>query len=151
MSDQKKLTVSRTINASADALFDILTLPQRHKEFDGSGMIVSDEKTQRIAAVGDVFTMNMFHKSQGGDYKMENHVTAFVPNKVVGWAPAREGDEPMGWSWTYTLEPQGPGETLVTLDYDWTDVTDKDVLSIMPAIPKDKLEESLNLLASAVA
>ena len=72
MTDQKSLTVSREINASADAIFDVLTLPQRHAEIDGSAMIVSDDRTQRIQAVGDTFTINMHAESQGGDYQMED-------------------------------------------------------------------------------
>lgn len=63
---EQTITVSRTINASADAIFDVLTLPQRHRDFDGSGMIVSDDRTQRLQAVGDTFTMTMHHASQGG-------------------------------------------------------------------------------------
>ena len=128
-----------------------LTLPQRHRDFDGSGMIVSDDRTQRIQAVGDVFTMNMHHESQGGDYQVENHVTAFVPNKVVGWAPAAPGQEPFGWTGTYTLEPQGPDTTDVTMVYDWSGVEDKQLAAGLPAVPKPALEESLNLLAAAVA
>ncbi|MDO5535352.1 MAG: SRPBCC family protein [Propionibacteriaceae bacterium] len=145
------ITVSRTINAAADAIFDVLTLPQRHRDFDGSGMIVSDDRTNRLASVGDTFDMNMHHESQGGDYQMRNHVTAFVPNKVVGWAPAAPGEEPFGWTWTYTLEPQGPESTEVTLTYDWSEVTDKELLGSLPAVPKPALEESLNLLAATVA
>ena len=59
MTDDRKLEVSRTIDAPADQVFDLLTLPERHKEFDGSGMVVSDDRSQRIQAVGDVFTMNV--------------------------------------------------------------------------------------------
>ena len=114
-------------------------------------MIVSDDRTQRIQAVGDVFTMNMHHESQGGDYQVENHVTAFVPNKVVGWAPAAPGQEPFGWTGTYTLEPQGLDTTDVTMVYDWSGVEDKQLAAGLPAVPKPALEESLNLLAAAVA
>ncbi len=151
MTDDKNLIVSREIDASADVIFDTLTLPQRHRDFDGSGMIVSDDRTQRIQAVGDVFAMNMNHASQGGDYQMENHVIAFVPNKVVGWAPAAPGQEPFGWTWVYTLEASGPDATLVTLTYDWAGVEDKHLAASLPAVPKPALEESLNLLAAAVA
>lgn len=151
MTDDRKLVVTRTIDAPAERVFDLLTLPERHQEFDGSGMVRSDDRSQRIQAVGDVFTMNMHHESQGGDYQRENHVVAFVPNKVVGWAPAKPGTEPMGWRWVYTLEPQGPDATDVTLEYSWEDLEDKRVLAMMPVVPKPALEESLNLLAAAVA
>lgn len=151
MTKDTSITVTRTINAPAVEIFDVLTLPQRHHEIDGSGMIVSDDRTQRIQAVGDTFTMNMHHESQGGDYQMENHVIAYVPNQVVGWAPASPGEKPFGWTWVWTLDSEGPDSTDVTLEYDWSDVTDKNLLGNLPAVPKAKLEESLNLLAAAVA
>lgn len=150
MSDEKKLSVTRVIDASAADLFDLLTLPQRHKEFDGSGLIVSDDRTNRLQKVGDKFTMNMNSEAKG-DYQTVNEVTAFAENKVVGWATSNPVSELDGWSWTYVLEPQGPESTEVTLNYDWSGVEDKQLLSKMPMISKEKLEESLNLLAAAVA
>lgn len=146
-----QLTVSRVVDAPADAIFDLLTLPQRHREFDGSGTIVSDDRTQRIQAVGDTFTMNMNAEAQGGDYQMKNEVIAYVPNKVVGWAPENVASGASGWTWVYTLEPQGPEATQVTLTYDWSSVEDKKLASIFPAFDKDTLEDSLNQLAAAVA
>ncbi|NLT29550.1 MAG: polyketide cyclase [Propionibacterium sp.] len=150
MSEQS-LSVSRVINASADAIFDVLTLPQRHREFDGSSMVQSDDRSQRIQAVGDVFRMNM-HADALGDYQMENHVTAYVPNKVVGWAPALQGKEPSGHTWVYTLDARGPDSTEVTLTYDWQNMTPIEGLPMkMPVIPAEALEQSLNLLAETVA
>lgn len=123
----------------ADRVFDLLSLPERHKEFDGSGMVVSDDRSQRIQAVGDVFTMNVHHESQGGVYQMENHIVAVVENKVVGWAPGQPSGQPMGWQWVYTLEPQGPESTEVTLTYSWEDLEDKRVLAMMPSVAKPAL------------
>lgn len=151
MSDEKELVVSRTINAPSNEIFDVLTLPARHKDFDGLGYIVSDDRTNRIQKVGDVFAMNM-HNDRRGDYVMDNHVIAFVENKVVGWAPALEGeDEPRGWTYVYTLEPLGPSETEVTLTYDWSDVKESTDLPKFPPFDAATLEESLNLLAATVS
>ncbi|MGJ3509994.1 SRPBCC family protein [Enemella sp. A6] len=153
---EEKLSVTRSINASADAIFDVLTRPERHRDFDGSSMVQSGDASQRIQAVGDVFRMNM-HADGLGDYTMENHVTACAPNKVVGWAPAMEGMDPMGHTWTYTLEPEGPDSTEVTLTYDWSGLKPgpwmEKLPSIptMPVIPQEALEQSLNLLAESVA
>ena len=129
----------------------MLQCRQRHRDFDGSEMIVSDDRTQRIQSVGDTFTMNMHHESQGGDYQMTNHVIAFVPNQVIGWAPASPDEEPAGWKWIYTLTPQGPDATEVTLAYDWSEVSDKHLLGSFPAVPEAALEDSLNRLAAVVA
>ena len=86
-------TVTRTIDASAKDVFDFLTLPANHAKFDGSGMVQSDDKTQRIQKVGDVFTMNMHAEHMGGDYQTDNHVVAYDPNKLVGWKTAPAGTE----------------------------------------------------------
>ena len=146
------LSVSRTIDAPASEIFDLLTLPARHHEFDGSGMVRSADNTERISKVGERFVMNMHAEDMGGDYQMFNHVTAFDDNKMVGWQPAQEKnkDEPAGWEWLYTLESQGSDSTLVTLTYDWSKVTDKKLISIFPKVSKDELEDSLNQLAAAV-
>ena len=102
-------TVTRTIDASAKDVFDFLTLPANHAKFDGSGMVQSDDKTQRIQKVGDVFTMNMHAEHMGGDYQTDNHVVAYDPNKLVGWKTAPAGTEPKGWQWVYRLEDNGSG------------------------------------------
>lgn len=149
---ETSIVVSRTIDASTDAVFDILTLPARHREFDGSGMVRADEKSQRIQQVGDVFAMNM-HNERMGDYRMHNHVHAYAENKLVGWQPASDQrpDEPFGWQWVYELEAQDSGTTTVTLTYDWSSVTNQKLLQNLPAVSEEQLEESLNLLAAAVA
>lgn len=151
--DEKKIVVQRTIDAPAKDIFEVLTLPARHQEFDGSDMVRADEKSQRIQAVGDVFVMNMHAEVMGGDYKMHNHVTAYADNKMVGWQPATDKDpkNPGGWEWLYQLDATDAGTTEVTLTYDWSKVTDKDLLPMLPAVQEDQLEDSLNKLAAAVA
>ncbi len=106
MAQEQRITVQRTIDAPAKDVFEVLTNPERHAELDGSGFVRSDEKTDRIQAVGDVFRMNMSGDHMGGDYQTDNHVTAFDPNKMVGWKTAPAGTEPPGWEWLWELEPQ---------------------------------------------
>lgn len=135
-------------------IFDVLTLPSRHAEFDGSDMVRADEKSQRLQKVGDVFVMNMHAESMGGDYKMHNHVTAYEENKMIGWQPAtdEEPNDPAGWEWLYTLEAGESGQsTKVTLTYSWDKVTDKELVKIFPAVKEPQLEESLAQLASIVS
>ncbi|MBD7994911.1 polyketide cyclase [Arthrobacter sp. Sa2CUA1] len=150
--EQSTISVSRVIDAAAGDLFHLLSNPERHPELDGAGMVISDEKTDRIAKVGDVFTMNM-HNQKMGDYKTDNHVTGFDPNKLLAWQTAVAGTEPAGWEWMWELDALGPESTEVTLTYDWSKVTDKETLKKVsfPMISKDELEESLNKLAAAVS
>lgn len=147
------LTVSRRIDASTDKIFDVLTLPANHVQLDGAGFVRSVDHGDRIKAVGDVFTMNMEGEHMGGEYQTDNHVSAFIENKVVGWKTAPAGTEPKGWEWLWELESDGPDATNVTLTYDWSKVTDKDLLKKVkfPLVSKDQLEDSLNALAEAVA
>ena len=149
---EKKITVTRTIEAPADAVFEVLTNPKRHREFDGSGFVRSEDQGDRITATGQVFTMNMEGDHMGGEYKTDNHVTGYVKDKLVAWQPAPAGTEPKGWEWVWELEPNGQRETQVSLTYDWSKVTDKKLLHKIsfPLVPEADLEESLQLLSSVV-
>ncbi|GAB3698873.1 SRPBCC family protein [Mariniluteicoccus flavus] len=148
-----KLTVTRSINAAAGDIFDLLSNPERHADFDGSGFVQSaDRHAQRITETGQMFRMNMRGDHMGGDYQTDNHVQTFHENKQIGWKTAPAGTEPKGWSWTYVLEPKDAGTTDVTLEYDWSQVTDSDLLKKVkfPLVSKEQLEDSLSSLASAV-
>lgn len=147
------ITVTRTIDAPAKEIFDLLSLPERHHEFDGSGMVRSDDKSDRIQAVGEVFVMNMHAEHMGGDYQTYNHVTAFHRDKMVGWQPAPEKnkDNPDGWEWLYELRPLSADSTEVTLTYDWSKIDDEKLASIFPLVSEAELDDSLNQLAAAVS
>ncbi|MGD7788411.1 hypothetical protein ACQCX2_08800 [Propionibacteriaceae bacterium Y1700] len=153
MSEEKKITVSRSIDASAKDIFAVLTLPSRHAEIDGSGFIRSDDHDDRIEKSGTKFTMNMAGDHMGGEYQTDNWVSAFADNKMVGWKTAPAGTEPPGWEWLWELESEGSDRTQVSLTYDWSKVTDPAILEKVnfPLVSADQLEESLNKLASAVA
>lgn len=149
MSDQKKISVSRTIEAPAQDVFNVLTNPAEHVKLDGSGFIRSVDHGDRIQHVGQVFTMNMEGKHMGGEYQTDNHVSGYADDKLVAWKTAPAGTEPLGWEWMYELEAHGPKETVVTLTYDWSKVTDKDLLKKVhfPLISEHQLEQSLARLS----
>ncbi|MBM6403040.1 SRPBCC family protein [Phycicoccus sp. CSK15P-2] len=152
MDDDKRITVSRTIDAPANAVFDVLTLPRNHVQLDGSGFVVSDEHGDRITGTGQVFTMNMTGDHMGGDYKTDNHVVGYEPNKLLAWKTAPAGTEPPGWEWVWELTPQGPDSTEVTCTYDWSQVTDKELLQKVsfPLVSQEQMEDSLSKLAATV-
>ena len=147
------ISVSRTIDHSAKDVFLVLSNPEKHAQLDGSGFVRSDDHTDRITANGQKFRMNMSGPHMGGDYQTDNHVTGFVPDKLIAWQTAPAGTEPPGWEWMWELEPQGPSATAVTLTYDWSKVTDKNLLSkgLFPLVSKAQLEDSLANLAEAVS
>lgn len=152
MPDQTSITVHRDIDASAQDVFDLLSNPDRHNEFDGSGFVRSADHPQRIQAVGDSFRMNMSGDHMGGDYQTDNQVTGFQPGKVISWQTAPAGQQPPGWEWSYELTPESPERTGVSLTYDWSRVTDKEILKQVsfPLISEEQLEGSLAKLAAAV-
>ena len=153
MSDDKRITVQRTIDAPTQAVFDVLSNPERHPELDGSGFVLSDEKSDRITGTGDVFRMNMSGPHMGGDYQTDNTVTGYDANHLLAWQTAPADTEPPGWEWTWQLAAQGSEATEVTLTYDWSKVTDPQILKQVsfPLVPQSALEDSLARLAAAVS
>lgn len=153
MTDDNKITVERTIPASADAIWDVLSNPARHPELDGSGFVISDDRTDRITANGQSFTMNMNGPHMNGDYQTDNHVVAYGENQVLAWTTAPAGTEPKGWKWVWELEASGPDQTLVRHTYDWSNVTDKDLLAknLFPLVSAEQLDDTLGKLAAAVS
>lgn len=153
MTQEKQITVQRTIDASSQDVFDVLSNPERHAEIDGSGFVIGDEKSDRVTASGQVFTMNMTGDHMGGDYQTDNHVTGYDKNHLIAWQTAPAGTTPPGWEWTWQLQAQGSGATDVTLTYDWSKVTDPQILEKVsfPLVSQHELEQSLGNLAAAVS
>jgi hypothetical protein len=126
--DSKRVEVSRRIEATAPAIFDILANPQRHMDLDGSGMLRGAVHDGPISKVGDTFTMKM-HRL-GDDYLMRNYVVEFEPDRRIFWEPApgdpsrAEGNDPAkvgipaGYRWGYILTPDGDHATVVTEVFD---------------------------------
>lgn len=148
---ENSMSASRVIDAPADAIFDVLSLPSRHRQIDGSGTVVSGDD-QRITRVGQVFVMNQNGEHMGGDYVMENTVTGYDQNKLLAWRPKPQGEELEGWEWIWALEPQGPDSTLVTETYSWEHATPEARKAVsFPLFEQGALEHSLERLAAAVS
>ena len=84
--ESKPAEVSRRIEAPAALIFKILANPQRHVDFDGSGMLRGAVLDRPISEVGDTFSMKM-HRL-GDDYLMLNYVVEFEPDRRIFWEPA---------------------------------------------------------------
>ncbi|GAA5148016.1 SRPBCC family protein [Nocardioides marinquilinus] len=153
MADDQRIQATRTIEAPTTAVFDVLSNPARHAELDGSGFVISDEKTDRITAVGQTFRMNMQGPHMGGEYQTDNVVTGYDQNHLLAWRTAPAGQEPPGWEWVWQLTANGADATDVTVVYDWSEVTDPDLLKkiTFPLVPQEALESSLGKLAEAVS
>jgi uncharacterized protein YndB with AHSA1/START domain len=116
----KPVSVSRRIEAPAAAIFKLLADPDRHPEFDGSGMLRAGADNRVIAGVGDVFVMKMHHAAMG-DYETHNRVVAYEATRCIGWEPGNAELARNGSRWRFDLTPEGPDATLVTETYDCAD------------------------------
>jgi uncharacterized protein YndB with AHSA1/START domain len=148
----RQITVQRTIPASTDEVFEVLSNPQRHQDLDGSGFIVNSSDADRIQQVGDVFTVDMQGDHMGGEYRTDNHVTGYSRNQLLAWQTAPAGQEPPGWQWVWELEPEGSDATTVRHTYDWSKVTDQALLDkgLFPLVSQAQLEDTLTRLDQAV-
>jgi len=153
MTNDTSITVQREIPASARDIFDFLSLPARHKELDGSGFVRGDEHTDRITGTGQTFRMNMTGEHMGGDYQTDNTVTGFEHDHLLAWKTAPADTEPLGHQWVWELKPESSEATQVSLTYDWSQVTDPELLAKVnfPLVSERQLEESLNNLAAATS
>ncbi|HVU62237.1 MAG TPA: SRPBCC domain-containing protein, partial [Mycobacteriales bacterium] len=113
------VSVSKRIAAPAGRIFELLADPDRHTEFDGSGMLRGADGASRLSAAGDRFVMKMYFEGMGGDYAMDNHVVEYDAPHRIAWTPSaadervtsRAGGEvgvPAGHRWSFDLQPDGP-------------------------------------------
>jgi uncharacterized protein YndB with AHSA1/START domain len=107
---QRVVSVSRTIAAQPDQIFELLADPARHHLFDGSGTVVRSRtgNPDRLY-LGARFGMDM---RLGIPYRISNEVIEFEPDRVIAWRHLGHH------VWRYELEPV-EGGTKVTESFDW--------------------------------
>jgi uncharacterized protein YndB with AHSA1/START domain len=116
----KPVSVSRRIETPAAEIFKLLADPNRHPEFDGSGMLRPGASNKVIAGVGDVFVTKMYFTAMG-DYEMHNRIVVYEADRCIGWEPGNAELARNGSRWRFDLTPDGPDATLVTETYDCTE------------------------------
>jgi uncharacterized protein YndB with AHSA1/START domain len=109
MARSRVVSVSRTIAAPADVLFNLLADPRAHRQFDGSGMVHEPVRAPARLSLGATFAMSMRLKY---GYTTTNRVVAFEENRVIAWCHAAR------FIWRYDLTPTDGG-TLVTESFDY--------------------------------
>jgi uncharacterized protein YndB with AHSA1/START domain len=100
------VTVERTIPASPEAVFALISDPARHHEFDGSGTVREAKDVPESLSLGATFGMSM---RMGLPYSMVSKVIEYDVNRRLAWqtvAPYRlAGPLVGGRIWRYELEP----------------------------------------------
>jgi uncharacterized protein YndB with AHSA1/START domain len=111
------VSVERLIPADPEVIFELLTHPERHSEFDGSGTVRQSIRSGRKVGLGDSFGMSM---KWGVPYATRNVVREYEENRVIAWqtlAPSPLDKVFTGRTWRYELEPTAGG-TLVRETWD---------------------------------
>jgi uncharacterized protein YndB with AHSA1/START domain len=95
------ITCSLRIAAPARAIFDVLSDPQRHPEFDGSGTLRATVRGPRRLVAGSRFAVAM--RYSGVPYTITNTVTEHEPDRLIAWTHVSKV------VWRFQLEPVGSG------------------------------------------
>jgi uncharacterized protein YndB with AHSA1/START domain len=112
-SADRRLSVSRTIAAPAEAIFAVVTDPAMHAVIDGSGSVRQsrDGNPERLE-LGSKFSMGM---RIGLPYNVQNTVVEYETDRLIAWRHMG------GHRWRYELEPvDGGAATKVTETFDWS-------------------------------
>lgn len=137
------VTASKTINAPAAAIFELIADPSRQPEWDGNDNLGHADAGQRVHAVGDVFVMT----NSGGKVR-QNHVVEFEEGRRIAWTPSEVDKQPPGHLWRWELEPVDEHTTKVSHTYDWTRLTEEKRLVRARNTTSENLMASLDNLAT---
>ena len=98
-----------TIDAPAADIFDLLTDPRRHPDFDGSGTVLESVSGPSRLTMGSRFGMSMHLKVP---YRIGNEVVEFEQDRRIAWCHFYKH------RWRYELEPVDDATTVVTETFD---------------------------------
>jgi uncharacterized protein YndB with AHSA1/START domain len=141
--DQRVVSATRDVAAPAAKLFELIADPAWQPKWDGNDNLAEAAAGQRVRSVGDVFTTTL---TMGA--VRENHVVEFEEGRLIAWRPSEPGAPPPGHLWRWQLEPIDDANTRVTHTYDWSALTDEQRLVRARATTTDKLQASLERLAT---
>lgn len=140
---QRVVSTSRRINASPEAIFNVLASPAGHVAIDGSGTVVAPHSSspERLE-LGSKFAMSM---KMGMPYRISNEVVEFEENRLIAW-------QHFGHHiWRYRLEAVD-NATLVTEEFDWSKARSPRFIELMryPTKHIPGMEQTLQRLADHV-
>ena len=112
----KQVSVSRSIAATPEQIFRVVSDASLHHVIDGSGTVRGTTGKPEPLKLGSRFSMRM---RLGIPYVMPNTVVEFEQDRRIAWAHFG------GHRWRYELEPLDPGadgspRTNVTETFDWS-------------------------------
>jgi uncharacterized protein YndB with AHSA1/START domain len=141
--EERIVSATRIVSASAERIFDLIADPARHPSWDGNNNLASSAPGQRVRQVGDVFKTTLTNGAV-----RDNHVVEFIEGSQIAWRPAEPGKQPPGHLWRWELAQINATLTTVTHTYDWTALTDSARLVHARATTADMLRASMDRLAT---
>lgn len=145
MTEQRIVQASRTVNASAAEIFELIADPARQPEWDGNDNLAEAPAGQRITGSDQEFTM----KLTNGESRT-NYVVEFEEGRRIAWNPAPTGEQPRGHLFRWELSPIDEHTTEVTHTYDWSKLTDETRFARARSYTEEALMSSVNRLAQQV-
>lgn len=142
MTEQRIVKATRTINANAATIFELIADPSRQPEWDGNDNLAKAPDGQRITAAGQDFTMELTNGQS-----RTNYVVEFEEGRLIAWNPAPTGEEPRGHLFRWELRPLDDTTTEVTHTYDWTNLTDESRFDRARSYTEEALMSSVNRLS----
>ena len=107
----RRVSATRTMQAPASTIFDLLADPRQHVRLDGSGALSRLKSSPDRLYLGATFAMHM--KDFGVPYVTHNVVVDFVENKSIAWHHFSH------FVWRYDLD-EVDGRTTVTESFDYS-------------------------------
>lgn len=145
MTDQRIVSATRTINAPAAEIFELIADPARQPEWDGNDNLAEAPTGQRITGSGQDFTMQLTNGQS-----RTNYVVEFEEGRLIAWNPAPTGETPRGHLFRWELQPVDDNTTEVTHTYDWTQLTDESRFERARSYTEAALLNSVNRLSLKV-
>ncbi|MGA8987987.1 SRPBCC family protein [Aeromicrobium sp.] len=142
------ITVERTIKATPEAVFALISDAGRHAEIDGSGTVRGTRQESRPLSLGSTFGMAMH---MGVGYRTSNTVIEFEQDRQIAWKTTGMNGLIGGRIWRYELEPV-EGGTLVRESWDVSQDKQKFLLKRSKMAPAAKIgmRKTLERIASTL-
>jgi len=148
----ERISAHRTISATPEQIFAVVTDPDGHVAMDSSGML-QGATGHVVAQVGDSFVVHMDREALGdlpmGKYDVRVLVTNYRQPTAVEWTIEGTVRPPIGHVYGLELEQVSEQDTTVTSYCDWSRAA-PEWKPIFPVIDKKALRASLGLLDRAV-
>ena len=147
--DSDTISVERTIPATPEQIFALLSDAGKHQSFDGSGTLRGTSKESRPLGLGTRFGMSMH---MGVGYKTSNEVVEFEQDRRIAWRTTGAKGLVGGRVWRYELQPV-EGGTRVRETWDISKDKQKFFLkrSKLPRANESGMRKTLERIAKVLA